>query len=188
MAEITLFSLKELWNIEKESYRAKEVGSGVQKFCKKVFNCAELFNLKESAVSTSEINRSNEFLEETRKKANTADVVVFIDSDIIVPVEIEKHGNIKAGEWQLLKYQADWVKKYGILTDGNEWRFYHDKFIEKTFFIDKILADPTDFLTFWNEYITPENYYQSSFGKKKGQLDLFDEILYAEIFLGTLPA
>ncbi len=175
MPEITPKSLSELWNKEKEYYRTAEVGTGVQKFCKKVFSCAEMFNLTEGFGSTNEINRSNEFLEETKKKGRRADVVVFIDSDIIVPCEIERYGNIKAGEKQLLNYQADWVKKYGILTDGNEWRFYLDKFIEKTFFIDKILDDPTDFLTYWNEYVTPENYYRSSFDKK-GQLDLFDEV------------
>ena len=183
MPEITLKSLTELWNEEKEYYRTAEVGSGVQKFCKKVFNCPQLFNLEEGFGSTNEINRSDEFLEETKKKGRMADVVVFIDSDIIIPVEVEKHGNIKAGEKQLLNYQADWVKKYGILTDGNEWRFYHDKFIEKVFFIDKILDDPTDFLTFWNEYITPENYYQSSF-EKRGQLNLFDEVPHVDSVRG----
>lgn len=179
MPEITIESLKNLWNKEKDYYRTAEVGSGVQKFCKKVFNCPELFNLDEGFGSTSEINRSNEFLEETKKKGRMADVVVFMDSDIIVPVEVEKHGNIKAGEKQLLNYQADWVKKYGILTDGNKWQFYHDKFLEKTFFIDQILANPTDFLTFWREYITPENYYRTSF-EKKGQMNFFDDLPHVD--------
>lgn len=174
MPEITLDSLKELWKKEKDFYRSAEVGSGVQKFCHKLFQCPELLNLKEGKGSTKEIKRRNEFLEEAKKNGRRADVVIFIDSEIIIPVEVEKHGNIKAGVKQIYKYQADWVKKYGILTDGNEWRFYNNKYIEKTFFIDKVLENPTDFLTFWQEYTTPEYYYLSFF-RKKGQLQLFEE-------------
>jgi len=179
MAQITLDSLRALWSTDKEFYRTAEVGTGVQKFCKKVFHAPDLFGLEEGFGSTSELDRQQEFVEENRKKGRMADVVVFIDSDIIIPVEIEKYGNIKAGEKQLFNYQADWVKKYGILTDGNEWRFYHDKFIEKTFFIDQILKDPTDLLTFWGEYTTPQNYYQSSF-EKKGQLSLFHDVPHVD--------
>lgn len=174
MAEITLDSLKELWNKEKDFYRTAEVGSGVQKFVKKVFHSTELFNLKEGAGSTEDINRENEFIEEAKKKRRMADIVVFIDSDVVVPVEVERFGNIKAGIQQLYNYQADWVKKLGILTDGYEWRFYNNKYIEKVFFIDKVLDDPTEFLTFWQEYITPEFYYLS-FYEKKGQQQLFEE-------------
>lgn len=173
MLKITLNTLKELWNTDKEFYSTAEVGSGVQKFCKKVFACPDLFDLKEGSGSTKEIKRKNEFLEEAKKKGRRADVVIFIDSEIIIPVEVEKHGNINAGVKQIYNYQADWVKKYGILTDGNEWRFYNNKYIEKTFFIDKVLENPTDFLTFWEEYTTPEYYYLSFF-KKKGQQELFE--------------
>lgn len=174
MPEITLDSLKQLWNKEKDFYRSAEVGSGVQKFANKVFHCPELFNLKEGGGSTKDIKRKNEFLEEAKKKGRRADVVIFIDSEIIIPVEVEKHGNINAGIKQVYNYQADWVKKYGILTDGNEWRFYNNKYIERTFFIDKVLENPTDFLTFWKEYTTPEFYYMSFF-KKKGQLQIFED-------------
>lgn len=174
MPEITRDSLKKLWSTEKDFYRTTEVGSGVQKFINKVLQCPELFNLKESSGSTKEIKRKNEFLEEAKKKGRRADVVIFIDSEIIIPVEVEKHGSINTGVKQLYNYQADWVKKYGILTDGHEWRFYNNKYIERTFYIDKVLENPTDFLTFWQEYITPEYYYLSFF-KKKGQLQLFEE-------------
>ena len=170
----TLKQLKTLWNHEKLEYRSAEIGSGVQIFVKEIFKCEELFNLKSGKLSTEDLKRKNEFLEEARKKGKRADVVVFIDSDIIVPVEVEKYGNIKAGINQIFGYQADWTKKYGLLTDGNEWRFYNNTFLEKTFFIDKILEDPTDFLTFWKEYITPEYYYRSFF-EKKGQLKFFEE-------------
>lgn len=174
MPEITRDSLKKLWSTEKDFYRTTEVGSGVQKFINKVLQCPELFNLKESSGSTKEIKRKNEFLEEAKKKGRRADVVIFIDSEIIIPTEVEKYGGINAGVKQLYNYQADWVKKYGILTDGHEWRFYNNKYIERTFYIDKVLENPTDFLTFWQEYITPEYYYLSFF-KKKGQLQLFEE-------------
>ena len=175
MPEITKDSLKKLWFKEKEQYRTSEIGSGVQKFCKKVFQCKELYNLKEGALATNDLNRKNEFLEEASKKHRRADVVIFIDSDIIIPVEVERFGNIEIGEKQLFNYQADWVKKYGILTDGYTWRFYNNTIIERTFFIDKILDNPTDFLTFWQEYITPKFYYRSFF-EKKGQLKLFEYI------------
>ncbi|MCF7811693.1 N-6 DNA methylase [bacterium] len=174
MTELTRDSLKKLWNKEKDSYRSIEIGSGVQKFVKNVLKCSELFNFKEGKLSTKDLQRKNEFLEETTKKTRRADVVIFIDGDIIIPIEVEKYGNIEAGEKQLRNYQADWIKKYGILTDGDKWRFYNNTLIEKTFLIDDILNDPTDFLTFWKEYTTPEYYYRSFF-EKKGQKPLFDE-------------
>jgi len=175
MSDITRDTLKKLWSNDKEQYRTVEVGSGVQRFCKMVLRCPELFNLKESKLSTKDLKRKNEFLEEVAKKNRRADIVIFIDSDIVIPLEVERCGNIKAGEKQLRNYQADWVKKYGILTDGNEWRFYNNTLVERTFFIDNILDSPTDFLTFWAEYITPEYYYRSFF-EKKGQLELFEYI------------
>ena len=64
MPEITLESLKLLWKKEKDFYKTAEVGSGVQKFCYKLFHCPKLFNLKEGSGSTKEIKRKNEFLEE----------------------------------------------------------------------------------------------------------------------------
>jgi len=174
MPEITLDTLKKLWKTDNDFYRTAEVGSGVQKFCNKVFQCSKLFNLKEGSGSTKDIKRKNEFLEEAKKKGRRADVVIFIDSEIIIPVEVEKHGNIKAGIRQIYNYQADWVKKYGILTDGNEWRFYNNKYIERTFCIDEVLENPIEFLTFWKEYTTPEYYYLSFF-KKKGLQELFED-------------
>jgi hypothetical protein len=174
MTELTRDSLKKLWHKEKDSYRSVEIGSGVQKFVKNVLKCTELFDLNEGKLSIEENKRKNEFLEETSKKTRRADVVIFIDGDIIIPVEVEKYGNIEAGEKQLRNYQADWIKKYGILTDGNKWRFYNNTLVERTFLIDDILDDPTDLLTFWIEYTTPEYYYRSFF-EKKGQQPLFNE-------------
>lgn len=173
MTEKTIKQLIDIWEQEKEEYRTAEIGSGVQKFVKKIFTCPELFNLAEGKLSTKDIERKNEFIEEGRKKGRRADVVIFIDSDVIIPVEIERHGNINAGEKQIFQYQTDWVKKYGLLTDGNKWIFYNNRYPEKTFIINDILKDPTDFLTYWKEYTIPDYYYRSFF-EKKGQLELFE--------------
>ncbi|MBM2816845.1 MAG: hypothetical protein HW421_3607 [Ignavibacteria bacterium] len=173
MAEKSIKELKKLWEGEKEQYRTSEVGSGVQKFVKEVFKSLELFNLKEGKLNTPDNQRKNEFIEEAKKKGRRADVVIFIDGDIIIPVEVEKHGNIKAGERQLFQYQTDWIKKYGLLTDGEEWRFYNNRLCEKSFRIWEILDNPSNFLAFWNEYINPDYYYRSFF-EKKGQPILFE--------------
>ena len=164
--------LRKMWLKEKDEYKTSEIGSGVQKFVKEIFKCSEIFNLKEGLLNTFENKRKNEFLEETKNKGRRADIVIFIDGDIVIPVEVEKFGNIQAGEKQLFQYQADWIKKYGILTDGNEWRFYNDRYYE-TFDILQILAETPKFLTFWKEYIQPESYYRSFF-EKKGQQFLFE--------------
>ena len=142
--------LRKMWLKEKDEYKTSEIGSGVQKFVKEIFKCSEIFNLKEGLLNTFENKRKNEFLEETKNKGRRADIVIFIDGDIVIPVEVEKFGNIQAGEKQLFQYQADWIKKYGILTDGNEWRFYNDRYYE-TFDILQILAETPKFLTFWKE-------------------------------------
>lgn len=68
MPEKTIKQLKDIWDQEKEEYRTAEIGSGVQKFVKKVFTCSELFNLSEGKLSTKDLERKNEFIEEGRKK------------------------------------------------------------------------------------------------------------------------
>lgn len=175
MPEISLDNLKKLWKKEKDSYLGQELGSGVHTFVYKIFECPALFNLSEGKLSTPDNKRKSELLKEARKKGRRADVVIFIDGDIVIPVEVEKHANIKAGISQIFNYQTDWNKKYGILTDGNEWRFYNNTIVEETFYIDDILDNPKKFLTFWKEYITPEYYYRSFF-EKKGQLKLIEHI------------
>ncbi len=174
MADKDIKQLKHLWEQEKEEYKTAEIGTGVQKFVKQVFESKELFNLVEGKLSTSDLKRQNEFLTEAKKKGRRADVVIFIDSDVIIPVEIEKHTHIKNGIKQIYNYQSDWSKKYGLLTDGNEWWFYNNRFVEKKFFIKDILENPTNFLTYWKEYTTVDYYYRSFF-EKKGQLKLFEE-------------
>jgi len=171
---MNLDELAKLWKKENEAYKSAEIGSGVQRFVKHVFESKELFNLIEGKLSTSDLNRRNEFLTEAKKKGRRADVVVFIDSDIVIPVEVEKHSHIKLGVRQIFNYQSDWTKKYGILTDGYEWQFFNNRFVEKRFFITDILVDPTNFLTYWKEYTTADYYYRSFF-EKKGQQKLFED-------------
>lgn len=174
MAEKSIKQILSLWQEDKEHYKTTEVGSGVQKFVKEVLKSHELFDLGEGKLNTPVNKRKNEFLEETKNKGRRADIVIFIDGDIIIPVEVEKHGNIEAGKLQLFQYQSDWIKKYGLLTDGDEWRFYNNRFPVKSFRIKDILHDPTDLLTFWKEYVQPEYYYRSFF-EKKGQFEFFEK-------------
>jgi len=162
--------LKKLWEKEKEHYRIQEIGSGSQRFVKEVLNSTDIFNLKKGDLATKDYRRKNEFIEEKAKKRKRADIIIFVDSEIIIPVEVERHGNIKAGVDQLHDYQRVWEKKYGLLTDGNIWRFYNNNIIINSFRIDKILNNPSIILEFWKEYIAPKNYYLQFF-EKVGQLE-----------------
>ena len=171
----TIPELKSMWKREAESYRTQEVGSGVQKLVKEVFKSHDVFNLKEGGLATHIEERHNEFTEEIRKEGKRAegqtDVMIYINSDIVIPVEIEKYQDIKAGEDQILKYQGIWDKKYGILTDGYIWRFYNNS-LYRVFNLDQLLSETDYFLEFWKEYIKPEYYYLSFF-EETGQLPLF---------------
>jgi type I restriction-modification system DNA methylase subunit len=170
----TIKQLRALWSKEKESYRTQEIGSGVQKFVKEVLKSEEIFGLSEGRLSTDDLQRKHEFLEEKSKKNKRADVIIFVDSAIVIPVEIERYGNAPAGEGQLFKYQRVWDKKYGLLTDGCEWVFYNNRLPLITFHIDDIFDKTSQFLEFWDEYIQPRNYYLQFF-EKLGQLQLFEE-------------
>jgi len=94
MAEKNIKDLQNLWEKEKEEYKTAEIGTGVQRFVKHIFECKELLNLQEGHLNTTDLKRKNEFLIEAKKKGRRADVVIFIDSDIIIPVEVEKHTHI----------------------------------------------------------------------------------------------
>src|SRR3989344_2545614 len=177
---MTTLELKNKWQKEAKSYAKQEVGSGVQKFVKDVFKSADLFNLAEGLASTKQEHRKNEFVEEsTTKAARKADVVIYINANIIIPVEVERYTNIKAGLEQLHQYQLDLEKKYGILTDGFTWQFYNNDYLLKEFSIDEILAKPDLFNEFWLEYVKPEFYYLSFF-EEIGQQKLFPEDLSVE--------
>ena len=172
--------LKQLWQKDNNYYRKTEVGTGVQSFVKKTLESDEIFNLKEGNLSTRLQDRKNEFIHEKQaKQQRKADFYIFINSEIAIPVEVECYGNIETGEPQLLKYQKDFEKQYGILTDGYSWRFYNNN-LYRIFTLNTILNNTPLFLTFWKEYIKPEGYYLSFF-EKIGQLAFVEEkILHVE--------
>jgi len=170
-----LNELKEIWNIDKTAFSAKEIG-GLQAFVKDVLECSDLFNLSQGNESTKNEKRKNEFVIEASKTGGRADFVVFINGlDIIIPVEVERHNNIQKGVEQLYRYQKDWDKKYGILTDGNEWRLYRASQY-KSFFIDNIFDNPLDFISYWQFYIKPENYYIELFNPSEEENVFIDKI------------
>lgn len=182
---MTIGQLKFKWEKEKHSYAKKEVGDGVQKFVKDVLKSPKIFNLKEGLNSTKLENRKNEFKEEEKKKAaRRADVVIYVSPDIVIPMEVEKYQNIKAGEKQIIQYQLDWNehsnRRYGILTDGYIWRFYNNNEYRE-FVLDEIFKQTEIFLEFWREYTKPEFYYLAFF-EKKGQQSLLkkSETLHVE--------
>ncbi|MFY7787247.1 MAG: hypothetical protein ACOVQA_05175 [Thermoflexibacteraceae bacterium] len=151
--------LDKLWEKEQNAYRQQEIGSGVQLFVKKVLQCNAIFALQEGKLSTPDELRQQEFIEEKAKKSKRADVIIFVDSQIVVPMEIERLGNIEAGEKQLFQYQLVWDKKTGVLTDGYEWRFYIGKKVVRSFTLPQLLDETALFLEFWKEYTQPLNYY-----------------------------
>src|SRR3989344_4736920 len=108
MSLLSIPELSKKLKAESNAYRTREVGSGVQKFVKDVFESEDLFSLSQGKLSTTLENRKNEFTEESRSKAGRkADVVIYVDQDIIIPVEVEKFGNISEGVAQLKQYQTD---------------------------------------------------------------------------------
>lgn len=177
---MNIIELQKLWECESESYKKKEIGSGVQFFVKKVLQCEQLFNLKEGKLSTPDESRQNEFLEEPSKKNKRADIVIFVTNEIVLPIEVERHENIEIGEKQLFEYQLVWDKKTGILTDGFEWRFYISKIPVKSFSIIEMLNKPEEFLVFWNEFIQPINYYISFFKQEIVTKNVFESLDVAE--------
>ena len=168
-------TLREIWEIEKETFRTKELG-GLQDFVCDVLLSKDLFEISEGRESTKLENRKNELTRETHKDGGRgrADIIIYINGDdIVIPLEVEKFGNIKAGESQILQYQTDWRKKYGILTDGNEWRFYFDRAYESFYLEKDIFNKKSEFWKKWNLYKSPETYYDMTFNPK-GQLELFE--------------
>jgi len=114
----TIPQLKSIWNKEKESYKTQEVGSGVQRFVKDVLECTDVFNLKEGELSTPKEERKNEFIYEKKTKdRRRADFAIYINSDIIIPIEVEQYTNIEQGEGQLFQYQSDLEKKLLAISD-----------------------------------------------------------------------
>jgi len=171
----TIKELKEIWEANKEGFKTHELGK-LQDFIRDIFESKQLFNLKYGDIKTPVKKRKNEFTREQTKEGagrNRADIVIFIDGEeIVIPVEVEKYGSIKSGESQILQYQTDWRKKYGILTDGEEWRLYFDRWYE-TYKIKEIFDRNSRFWQKWELYITPETYYDMAFNSKEQQ-ELFE--------------
>jgi hypothetical protein len=175
---MNILQLKSLWSSEKEAFKEKELGA-LQNFVKKVLECIELFNLEEGKESTAPHDRKNVFIQEdTDSKArNRPDFVLYLEIDqtqIKIPVEVERHENIKAGEKQIKDYKEIYNAVYAILTDGNEWHFYEGDTVHKILRLDEILDEPGIFQTFWKEYTLPETYYISFF-ERMGSKSLFDK-------------
>lgn len=164
----SLADLRLIWETDKETFKYKELG-GLQQFVAEVLQCKELFNLHRGYESTEDKKRSYEFVLEKNKKGHRADIVIFYKSDeIVIPVEVEKCGHITDGIHQLVTYQKDYQKSYGILTDGYYWRFYNNN-IYKQFTIEDFFSQPTMLQTFWAEYTNGEKYYLNFF-QPRGQL------------------
>lgn len=171
---MTIQELKHKWEKEKHHYETQEIGSGVHSFIKNFLESEDLFSIREGSLSTKSESRRNEYIHEKKaKEKRKADFVIYINSDVIIPVEAESYGNIEAGVKQLFNYQSDFDKQYGILTDGHAWRFYNNN-IYREFSLDQILSETDAFLEFWREYIKPEFYYLSFF-EPQGQLALLKE-------------
>lgn len=154
--------LKKQWETDKETYKTKELG-GLQEFVSNVFECSELFNIKRGSESAKDKNRRNEYIRENSKNQRRADFVIFYKgNEIVIPVEVEKYENIKAGIGQLANYQNDYQKSYGILTDGFEWRFYNNT-VYKSFTLTEMFERPSELKTFWEDYLKEENYYLNFF-------------------------
>lgn len=185
---MSLENLKNIWFKEKDIFRNKELG-GLQDFVKDMLQDNELFNLKKGLESTPNQNRKYEFTIETSKEGRRPDYVIFIDGiNIVIPVEVERFENIENGIEQVFQYQKDWNKKFSILTDGNEWRFYRSNKY-KSFYLNDMISSPKDFLSYWNSYIKEENYYidllktneeekieQLNLNKQENRYIFFDDI------------
>jgi len=172
---LKLKEIKNQWNKEKDYYKTQELGSGVHSFVRACLESEELFHIKEGSLSTKLETRKNEYIHENKAQLKRrADFVVYINSDIVIPLEAERYENIEAGKEQLFNYQRDFDKQYGILTDGFTWRFYNNNILVKEFNLDQIFEKTDLFIEFWKEYIKPEFYYLSFFEPPK-QNYLFEE-------------
>ncbi|MFA6175431.1 MAG: N-6 DNA methylase [Phycisphaerae bacterium] len=191
---MNILQLKSLWKSEKEVFKEKELGA-LQNFVRKVLECVEFFNLEEGKESTAPHARKNVFIQEDTdsKASNRPDFVLYLEinqTQIKIPVEVEKHENIKAGEKQIKIYKDLYNAVYAILTDGNEWRFYDGDTVCQKLKLDEILDNPEIFTTFWKEYTLPETYYVSFFERMISK-SLFDreglEVeLYREMFFDDI--
>ncbi|MGN0917005.1 MAG: Eco57I restriction-modification methylase domain-containing protein [Candidatus Enterousia sp.] len=171
MATISISDLQSKWELNKEGYKTKEIGGGVHDFISDVFQSHDLFNLQLLSMNQ---NKKNSFVHDTEANKNgRPDFILYINSDIVIPVEAKPWGHITEGEDQLVRYQTALdTKEYGILTDGFEWRFYRGGKYTK-FTLDSVFANSNDLMAFWGDYLKPENYYIELFNPS-GQLEIFE--------------
>ncbi|MDR0464572.1 MAG: type I restriction enzyme HsdR N-terminal domain-containing protein [Treponema sp.] len=155
--------LRRQWDANREAYKSKEIGSGVHSFVKEILKSSEILNLSEFASKKEAIHVNFSFIHDTEATKNgRPDFVLFIDNNVIIPVECKCYTKIEEGINQLLRYQIDYNKHYGILTDGYSWRFYRSS--KYTIFtIDEIFNNIEDFKIYWKEYIKSENFYKELF-------------------------
>lgn len=158
--------LRALWQAEHEDYKLSEVGTGVQRFVWEMLTSEDFFGLTQGLKSTPDHKRRSEYLLEERRKNGRADAVIFMDAEVVIPVEVERLEKASSGEWQILSYRTAFEKKYGILTDGFEWRFYYGEIADEAYYkftLQQMFADAARFRTFWDEYVKPSNYYLAFF-------------------------
>ena len=163
--------LRKKWNDNAEAYKTAEVGGGVQDFIKDILSHPELFGLKLTPKKTA---ATQTYVNDTEAgKHGRPDFVLYVNKDVTMPCEAKCYTRIEEGVKQLREYRSDYTKEYGILTDGFTWRFYRSNSYE-IWTLDQMLDNPKLFRKFWENYLTPENYYTEIF-QPSGQQVLFEE-------------
>ena len=167
----TVQDLRQKWQVNCEGYKTKEIGSGVHSFIADTFESPDLFKLIKTAAYTG---TNGTFVHDTEaNKMGRPDFVLYINSNITIPVEAKCFTRINEGIKQLFKYQIGLNNQFGILTDGYEWRFYRNYKYQK-FTIDQLFENTKEFLVFWKEYLKTENYYAELFNPAR-QILPFEE-------------
>ena len=157
---MTINDLRNKWREFAESYKTAEPGGGVHDFVKDVLSHPELFALK---LTPKKTGKYQTFVHDTETdKHGRPDFVLYVNQEVTIPCEVKCFGRIEEGIRQIQRYRPDYTKEYGILSDGDEWRFYRSNSYE-IWTLDQILESPKLFRTFWDNYLTPESYYTELF-------------------------
>jgi len=163
--------LRQKWNNNSEVYKIAELGSGVHDFINDILGHPDLFALKKTPKKTA---TTPTYIHDTEKsKHGRPDFILYANKDVTIPCEAKCYTRIEEGVKQLRGYRSDYTKEYGILTDGFTWRFYRSNSYE-IWTLDQMLENPKLFRTFWETYLTPENYYTEIL-QPSGQRILFEE-------------
>jgi len=168
---MNISELRQKWNDNAEAYKTAELGSGIHDFVNDVLSHPELFALKKTPKKAA---TTQTYVHDTEAgKHGRPDFVLYANKDVTMPCEAKCYTRIEEGIKQLQRYRTDYTKEYGILTDGFTWRFYRSNSYE-IWTLDQILENPKLFRTFWETYLTPENYYTEIF-QPSGQQVMFEE-------------